>query len=140
MNLKSLVLWKGEKLFWEVMSRLVGLPIGSAAVVVREGEVLAVDTGGYLMLPGGMVNRDEGFEEAAKREVREETGYDVRILERIRENVEDHPGVEMVHSAEITGGEPEGSWEGEPVWIPLEEAPDRNWRWNRDIREYIDEN
>ena len=51
------------------------------AVISREGRILLQrrsDNGGWG-LPGGILELDETYEEAAVREVREETGLDVRL-------------------------------------------------------------
>lgn len=52
-----------------------------AGMVVRDGKILVVKkaygaTKGLWTLPGGFVNPDETLDEAAVREVREETGLD----------------------------------------------------------------
>ncbi|WP_425100773.1 NUDIX domain-containing protein [Tropicibacter sp. S64] len=77
------------------------IPINTAdAVVVQSGHVLMVRRGvqpgkGTLALPGGHLNRDETAEQAAIRELREETRLDVPpglLANRIRaRQVFDHP-------------------------------------------------
>ena len=57
---------------------------GVGAVIVQGGEVLLVRRGrppleGRWTLPGGMVELGEPLEEALTREVREETGWTVRV-------------------------------------------------------------
>ena len=95
-----------------------------------------VDTGEYLMLPGGLLERGETFEQAAIRETREETGLEVEIQERINEI--SHNGVEVSFTAKVTGGELKGSWEGNPHWISIEELGDHHWRYNRDVKALVD--
>ena len=58
--------------------------VRAAAVVVRQGELLVVRQQVHgrrvrWVLPGGGVDYGESIGEAARREVREETGLDVRI-------------------------------------------------------------
>ncbi|HXE75278.1 MAG TPA: NUDIX hydrolase [Candidatus Xenobia bacterium] len=59
--------------------------VGVGAVVVRDGHVLLVQRAqeplsGKWTLPGGAVELGETLEEAVVRELREETGLDVRVL------------------------------------------------------------
>ncbi len=57
----------------------------ASALIVRGDEVLLVkqskDGVEYWLLPGGAVERGEAITEAVRREVGEETGYKVRVLE-----------------------------------------------------------
>lgn len=62
--------------------------VGVGAVVVREGTVLLVKRAseplkGQWSLPGGAVEVGETLREAIKREVREETGIEINILDVI---------------------------------------------------------
>ncbi len=56
------------------------------AIVARGNEILIVKRSakmfqaGKYCLPGGFIEHDESVEEAAKREVREETGYETRVV------------------------------------------------------------
>jgi mutator protein MutT len=60
--------------------------VGVGGVVVRDGKVLLVRRGkeplkGRWVIPGGTVELGETLEEAVTREVREETGIEVRARE-----------------------------------------------------------
>lgn len=125
-------------MFSDLLSRVLWAPTSAAVIIVEEDRLLAVDRGDYLMLPGGIVEPGETFEEAAEREAREETGLDVRVLERLEENVRQRMGVEIVFQAETVEGELKSTWEGKPVWIDLEEAERYRWRFDRDISKYIE--
>ncbi len=56
------------------------------AIVVTEGNVLLLNTThtGTYSLPGGGIEIGETIEEALKREVREETGLEIEIIEFFR--------------------------------------------------------
>jgi mutator protein MutT len=62
--------------------------VGVGAVVIRDGQVLLVQRAqeplsGKWTLPGGAVELGETLEEAVVRELREETGLEVRVLELV---------------------------------------------------------
>ena len=134
----SWFLWKGETFFSGILSRIFWAPTSAAVIVEEDGRLLAVDRGEYLMLPGGIVEKGESFSEAAKREVEEETGIIIKVDERLEERTREKMGVEVVFRADVREGNLDGSWEGDPVWIDIAEAVDRNWRFDRDISRYVD--
>ncbi len=60
--------------------------VGVGGVVIHRGRVLLIRRGGEPLrgewsIPGGLVELGEGLEEAARRELKEETGLDVEPLE-----------------------------------------------------------
>lgn len=62
--------------------------VGVGAVVVREGRVLLVRRGseplkGQWSLPGGMLELGESLAQGVAREVKEETGLDVEVVELV---------------------------------------------------------
>jgi 8-oxo-dGTP diphosphatase len=62
--------------------------VGVGAVVVHEGQVLLVRRGreplkGHWTLPGGVLEIGETLAEGVAREVREETGLEVEIIELV---------------------------------------------------------
>ncbi|CAM5763650.1 NUDIX hydrolase [Labrys miyagiensis] len=101
-------------------------PILAASVAIfRDGRVLLGERArspgqGLFSLPGGVVELGETLEEAARREVREETGLDVDIVGFVRHNevvYRDKDGVVHRHfviavfAARSPEGEPEVSEE-----------------------------
>lgn len=92
--------WVSRPRFRTIADRVTdnGLPYGAHAVVTDEaGRVLLVrhDAVDMWVLPGGEVRPDEAFEQAARRELREEAGIDatfdgLALLGRVEFHNEDH--------------------------------------------------
>lgn len=112
---------------WETSIQKVGVVVGS--LVKRDGKYLLVKENPegreVYNLPAGHVDKDEQLEAAAVREAKEETGYDVRLIEQIALYHESAPqSVKHVYLAEIIGGE-EKAQEGEileVVWCSFEDV------------------
>ena len=84
--------------------------VGAGAVIRDpEGRLLVVHTGyrpGWG-LPGGRIGRGESLERGLAREVREETGYDVRVGPLLVVDASETGKVVFVFGAEIVGGRPD---------------------------------
>lgn len=94
---------------WEASIERVGVVVG--CLIKREDKYLLVQENqesarGLWNLPAGHVDRGESLEEAAMREVKEETGFDVRLIAHIALYHEAaSKSVKHVYSAEVSGGE-----------------------------------
>jgi 8-oxo-dGTP pyrophosphatase MutT (NUDIX family) len=139
MSFTSWLLSRGEQILLKFFSSVFFPPCSASLVAFNdEGEILVVEKGDYLMLPGGFLERDEGFGACAIREAREETGLKVSIVERIEEWNKGFAGVDVVFLGEIDSGELSGSWEGVPKFLSREEALGRKWRWDRDVESLLE--
>ena len=111
---------------WEASIQRVGVVVGS--LVKRGNKYLLVKetpNGDVVYnLPAGHVDKGEQLEKAAVREAKEETGYDIRLVEQIALYHESAPqSVKHIYLAEIIGGE-ELAQEGEileVVWHSFDE-------------------
>lgn len=114
----------------------------TASVVMAEGEnddILALDAGGHYELPGGIIDFGEDMRDAARREAKEETGFDVEVGDLMDVRVNDTNGsIMFFFDGKVVGGEAEGSWEGEPEFIDKNEIKEKVWRLEHShIHEYL---
>lgn len=95
---------------WEVS--IAWSKVATGCVVRRQdGKYLMVQEGqpkvyGLWNIPAGHVDKGESIEHAAVREVKEETGYDVKLIEKIdiyQDSIEDT--IKHGYEATIVGGE-----------------------------------
>ena len=105
--------------------------IGSNAIVERDGAVLLLKLNygpgfGHWALPGGLVENDETTEEAAVRETKEESGFDVALDGLLA--IWMRPGFPILvvtYRAHITGGDlriaPDEA--SEAAWFPKAKLP-----------------
>jgi len=106
----------------------------SEAIIPRQGKVLMVKakrgfTKGIWDLPGGFINFGETPEESLEREVKEETGLEVKAksLFHIHTNISlkgEHYFISFIYLCDIAGGKlnPDTSEIEEVKWLPIEDA------------------
>lgn len=115
-------------------------PVSVAVLAHGENDdILTINEDRTHSLPGGIINSGEDFREAAAREVKEETGFEVDIGELldIRFHTE-RPGIQVFFEARVIGGERDGSWEGEPEFIAKEEMEEKVWELEHShVHEYL---
>ena len=103
--------------------------VGVGGVVLRDGQVLALRrSDGRYGLPGGVMRYGETCDVALRRELREETGGEVAIEGLV--GVYSGPArgrnvraVVIIYRCRWLGGEERRTYEGEPVWLPLDALP-----------------
>lgn len=94
-------------------------------IVVNRDRILAINhhDGGGFTLPGGVIKQGELISQAALREVREETGYNIQLkkyiglYERMTGDWFHIPTVVLAFEAEIIGGREKDSLEGTVGWV-----------------------
>lgn len=119
---------------WEDTVAWVGVVAG--CLLCKDGKYLLVQEKqakvyGLWNLPAGHVDKGESLEEAAIREVKEETGYSVRLIKEIgiyHESV--NKPIKHIFAAEITGGE---------LAIPEDEILDAKWLSIEEIKSLKDD-
>ncbi len=111
----------------------VRIRVASRAFLINDGKILLsheLNTGVYL-IPGGGAEDDETAEECCVREIREETGYEVKPVEQILEIDEHFRNILYISRyfiCEIIGKGEQKLTESErehgvvPEWIEIEKA------------------
>lgn len=107
--------------------------VGVGVAVLRDGDILLVRRGheplmGHWAVPGGKVELGEPMREAARREVREETGLDVEVGEVVwvGEYIDGDDHIVLIDfSGSVVGGELRAADDADDArWVPLGEAKD----------------
>lgn len=100
-----------------------------SVIIIKKNKILAVshsDDRGFT-LPGGLIKQGETIKKAAEREVKEETGYNIRIrrfigiYERLEGNFFHIPIIVFAYEGKIISGKLISSLEGTASWVDLKE-------------------
>lgn len=124
-----------------VLTRFIGRVLWApvSVAVMAEGDhsdYLVLNTDSHYELPGGLIQSGEDLREAAKREVKEETGFEVEIGDLL--DIHNHGGITFFFHGKVKGGEKTGSWEGRPEFIKKENMKDKAWKLEHShVHEYL---
>jgi mutator protein MutT len=106
----------------------------AAAAIIQHGRVLAArrthpaDVAGGWELPGGKVDPGETVEHAVVREIREELGCGIRLVESLPGRSPIKPGYELTaHVVELIEGEPLPTEHDAVRWLSVEDLDDVDW-------------
>ena len=82
------------------MSKLETIEV-SAAVIIKDNNVLATQRGygefkGKWEFPGGKIQKDESWEDALKREIKEELNADINIVDYLTTVNYDYPNFHLI--------------------------------------------
>jgi 8-oxo-dGTP diphosphatase len=105
--------------------------VGVGVVLVEDGSILLVKRGhdpgkGLWAVPGGKVRPGERLEDAARREVQEETGLTVDVAQVLWVGEHIDPGYHIVlidFAGTVRGGDLAAADDADEVrWVPLADA------------------
>jgi 8-oxo-dGTP diphosphatase len=110
-------------------------PVVVAAAVLRDGKVLVAqrtrppELAGRWELPGGRVDDGEAEPDAVVRELREELGAEVRVLDRLGTDLPLDHALMRVHTVELAAGSPEPRPLDHDAlrWVGAADVPDVDW-------------
>jgi ADP-ribose pyrophosphatase YjhB (NUDIX family) len=129
-----------EKYLGKLISKIFWPPSTVTVLAYAEDsdDILALDLGGTYRLPGGFMERGEELKQAARREVKEETGFEVDVKNLLDVKQNESGGPEIFFEGKVVGGEKSGSWEGEPEFISEEKIKEKTWELKHShIHEYL---
>lgn len=144
MNLGKFVKKYPEKYGARIIGRIFwSAPSVSVLAHGDNNDILVLNLDEEYRLPGGLIKAGEDPKEAAVREVKEETGFEVEIHDLLDIRTHQKGGFTVFFDAEVIKGEKNGSWEGQPEFVKKTEVEDLIWSLEHShIREYLfpDEN
>lgn len=106
------------------------------AVIVRDGLVYCARRGlsgalpGMWEFPGGKVEQDESFHEALVREIDEELGCEVSVLEPLETTTHEYDFAVITLATficELVAGDPQSNEHAEERWLPIASLDTLEW-------------
>lgn len=106
------------------------------AVIVRNGLIYCARRGptgalpGMWEFPGGKVEPDESFEEALAREIDEELGCEISVLQPVETTTHEYDFAVITLATflcELVDGEPQSNEHAEERWLPVEALDTLEW-------------
>ncbi|EGQ43259.1 MAG: ADP-ribose pyrophosphatase [Candidatus Nanosalina sp. J07AB43] len=118
-----------ERILGRLFGRVFWPPVTVAVLAHGENDdIMALKLNGEYHIPGGFLKKDEDIRQAARREFKEETGFEIELNDLIDIGKNGSGGPEMFFEADIIEGVKDGSWEGEPEFVKKEDFQGLNWR------------
>ena len=114
-----------------------------SVAVLAEGDhedILVLDEGRHYGLPGGIIKAGEDPKSTGRREVKEETGFEVEVgnLLDIKTSSDGDSGIHFFFKGKVIRGTKNGSWEGQPEFIEKKEVNDKVWKpGHSHVHEYL---
>jgi 8-oxo-dGTP diphosphatase len=111
--------------------------IVSCAIIIKNNKILAAQRSETMSLPlkwefpGGKVEEEERHEDCLKREIREELGLEIEIVQDLPSNIHQYPNKETIKLipfiCRITGGALELREHGQALWLKKEKLLSLDW-------------
>ncbi len=93
-------------------------------IPLNDEEILMVKFGKEYGLPGGIVKHNETLEKAIKREIKEETGLEIKKIKKIYTNKSlKPPKTTTLFEIGEFKGKLKRSWEGKPISVKINDLP-----------------
>lgn len=127
-----------QELYEKFIAKVFYPVTGAGVLIIRKDRLLVVEKNDFYMIPGGTPEPGESLEDTAKREVKEETGYEVEIEKYVGSLSQKERGALAVFKGSIIGGERKGSSEGKPCFLDIDRLEEANWRFNRDMKPVLE--